>query len=344
MTTIRRIDCAEARDRAPFFVLGALDARGAAEVRDHLATCTLEHPEFAELGGVVPYLAELVEPLDGGPALRERVLAIVAADARAQVRDDVAAERYIATFGPERRTPASAAPEATPQAAAEATPPASLAAPAPDRLGAETGPAVPTGLAPQPGIDGTRLDRKPELWVDESASPPAAGAPVALADRTRSRRMVSRWALPAAAALVIAVLGAWNINLQQQASDVARRAADLRTAIAVSADPTARVARLAGSGTEASVKGFAAFRPNGTGVLVIDGLAPAPAGQTYQAWYLNGGVATSAGLVPVESDGLALVTGLTPGGAFDTVALTLEPAGGRDQPTGAPLVVGKLGA
>jgi hypothetical protein len=72
----------QALELAALYVLGALEEADMAAVREHLATCQLEHPEFDELGGVVPYLLEsadleLVEP----PAsLRDRVMAAAAAD------------------------------------------------------------------------------------------------------------------------------------------------------------------------------------------------------------------------------------------------------------------------
>ena len=71
-----------ALDLAAAYVLGALEPGEEAAVREHLLSCSLPHDEFAELGGVVPYLAdfpdlELVEP---PPALRDRIMAAAAAD------------------------------------------------------------------------------------------------------------------------------------------------------------------------------------------------------------------------------------------------------------------------
>jgi anti-sigma-K factor RskA len=73
--------CELARDLAAGYVLGALEPSEEAAVREHLRTCPQPHDEFAELGGVVPYLMEadleLVEP----PAsLRDRIMAAAAAD------------------------------------------------------------------------------------------------------------------------------------------------------------------------------------------------------------------------------------------------------------------------
>jgi len=72
----------EAIDLAAGYVLHALEPDEDAAVREHLVTCELPHPEFEELGGVVPALleldpSELVEP---PAALRDRILAAAASD------------------------------------------------------------------------------------------------------------------------------------------------------------------------------------------------------------------------------------------------------------------------
>ena len=72
--------CDDARDLAPGFVLGALSPDEASAVRAHLATCEQEHAEFAELGGVVPYLADSVDPVEPPAGLRSRLLAAAAAE------------------------------------------------------------------------------------------------------------------------------------------------------------------------------------------------------------------------------------------------------------------------
>ena len=67
------LSCDEVRDLAAGFVLGALDPAAMHDVRDHLATCPEAHPEMHELGGVVPYLAESVEPVEPPTALGGRI-------------------------------------------------------------------------------------------------------------------------------------------------------------------------------------------------------------------------------------------------------------------------------
>jgi anti-sigma-K factor RskA len=67
-------------DLAGGYVLAALEPAEEVAVRDHLATCPLPHPEFEELGGVVPVLLEDVELVEPPAALRDRIMAAARAD------------------------------------------------------------------------------------------------------------------------------------------------------------------------------------------------------------------------------------------------------------------------
>ena len=67
MTSGADLTCDEVREMAGAFVLGALDSAEEASVRAHLETCTDAHAEIAELGGVLPVLAESV-PVAQAPA------------------------------------------------------------------------------------------------------------------------------------------------------------------------------------------------------------------------------------------------------------------------------------
>lgn len=71
--------CEQVRDLLPAYVLGALERSDEAAVREHLDGCAL-HAEAAQLGSVVPYLAETSEPVEPPVALRARILAAAAAD------------------------------------------------------------------------------------------------------------------------------------------------------------------------------------------------------------------------------------------------------------------------
>ena len=72
-------------------------------------------------------------------------------------------------------------------------------------------------------------------------------------------------------------------------------------------------------------------------VLVIDGLAAAGAGKTYQVWVVRKGAApASSGLFAGGSHSVVLVQHAVSAG--DVVAVTLERAGGAKAPTTTPVV------
>jgi len=86
------LTCDEVREMAGAFVLGALEPAEMAAARAHLATCHDAHEEIAELGGVLPALAEsvpVVEPADG---LKARIMAAAAADFGERTADPTPAD------------------------------------------------------------------------------------------------------------------------------------------------------------------------------------------------------------------------------------------------------------
>lgn len=172
----------QARDLAAGYVLGALERAEEDAVRDHLATCSEPHPEFAAYGEVVPALLalddlELVEP----PAsLGARIMAAAAADLAANPRTATVAE------------------------AAEASPPAQAEAPAPTEEVAPAEEVAPT------------TPRAP------LAFPTATERAERDARRERARTSRFDWALRIAAVIAIVAVGAWGLNLQRQLDDAQR--------------------------------------------------------------------------------------------------------------------------
>jgi hypothetical protein len=102
------------------------------------------------------------------------------------------------------------------------------------------------------------------------------------------------------------------------------------------------VARLAGTEAAPDAGGFAAMPPDEVGYMVVHGLQPAPAGQTYQAWYIDEDGPRSAGLLDVQDDGLAVLEGLTTDEPVDAMGVTLEVAGGAASPSLPILVEGSM--
>ena len=71
-------------------------------------------------------------------------------------------------------------------------------------------------------------------------------------------------------------------------------------------------------------------------VLLTDDLPGASDGEDYQLWFVHeDGTAVSAGLMPRESDEVALEGDPTEAVA---VGVTVEPAGGSERPTSDPIV------
>lgn len=176
------------------------------------------------------------------------------------------------------------------------------------------------------------------FWQVAGALGRAAGGPmppVSLRDRILEqarnerpnvvplRRRVAMPVLSSAAAIaaVVAVgLGVWSLGLSGELDDA-------NSMLAVLSDPNVRVNETAGG--EANL----VVTPTGRAALVVRRLAPAPAGKDYEIWVFEKGIPQRAGLF--ERPGVAMLSRRV--GRGQTVAVTLEPDGGVDAPTGDPL-------
>ena len=126
----------------------------------------------------------------------------------------------------------------------------------------------------------------------------------------------------AAVAAVAAIgLGIWATSLSSDLDGA-------QSELAVLEDPNARTFRSGGGKADLVVT------PRGDAALVVRTLAPAPEGKDYEIWVFENGVPKRAGLF--EEPGVALLT--RPVEAGQMVAVTLEPDGGLDAPSGAPLL------
>jgi anti-sigma-K factor RskA len=147
---------------------------------------------------------------------------------------------------------------------------------------------------------------------------------------TRRRR---NWTAPLAAAAAVAAcaalgLGVWAATLESDL-DAARKQARTNPLVSVLIEPGAKFAPLTGGGK-------LAYAPSGSATLVVK--APrAPSGKTYEAWVIEAGKATRAGLFSGgETPSVIRIAKPVHPGAV--VAVTLERAGGVDQPTRKPLM------
>ncbi|MFD7729616.1 anti-sigma factor domain-containing protein [Kitasatospora phosalacinea] len=176
-------------------------------------------------------------------------------------------------------------------------------------------------------------------------APAVAVAAAERADRADGKRSVGRsggrWPWFALAACLAAALGAGGIAVQQheQADRARARAAALRQQHDRFADlltaPDVRTATAAaadGAGTGTVVWSDSRARAG----FLASGLPAPAAGRTYELWFDDGGTMRPAGLLP-GGDGALLLTG--PLNGASGVGLTLEPAGGSDRPSGAPIML-----
>ena len=174
--------------------------------------------------------------------------------------------------------------------------------------------------------------------------PVFAERPPQAPDRAAWRRPAwASWGAAVAAVLVLAVVGVWALGIQARADEAARRDAILSEAVAAFSQPGSSVAVLRPSGTgTTSGSGFAAVTADGKAYLVMVGLPEAPTDKTYQAWFIRDNQPTSAGLMTVDQDGYAVMTNASPPAGIQVVALTVEAAGGSDQPTSEPFALGEV--
>ena len=151
-----------------------------------------------------------------------------------------------------------------------------------------------------------------------TAEPAAAPAPLRARRRTRWWPRLAMVATPALAAAALA-LGIWNLSLRDQLSNTRR---DLSAGVSL---------HLTGIGNAVATD---------SGAVTLYTNAPAiPAGKTYEAWVISGTTARPAGLFGAGTGQLRLTRPVRPG---DTIAVTVEPAGGRPRPTSQPVAAGRV--
>jgi anti-sigma-K factor RskA len=178
--------------------------------------------------------------------------------------------------------------------------------------------------------------------VDAPAPPPA------LRDRILDQAAVERpkvvqlprrrWAFPVAAAAAVAAgiaavaLAFWAADLSQQVDELQADQHRANEALIALTDPSASLFALEGADGVLIVQ-----EDSGEGKLVISGLESAPADKTYEAWVIEGETATAAGLFAGGDDQTVVPLNVpVPEGAI--VAVTVEQAGGVDQPTQTPFI------
>ncbi|MEB8336869.1 anti-sigma factor [Streptomyces endophyticus] len=203
-----------------------------------------------------------------------------------------------------------------------------------------TATAARLGLAatvtPRPELREPVLRRITTVRQDAPREPVQSRAVRTAANR---RRTLSRWALAAcfAAAAALGGTAVWQHQRAQDAQELARQAEQSNDRIAaVLAAPDAKTgsAKLGGGAGGTVVVSKSEDRA----VFIASGMAHPPQGKVYQLWFDDAGTMRSAGLMDTaRSDQAVLLSGAVDGASG--MGITVEPAGGSDQPTTDPVAL-----
>ena len=139
----------------------------------------------------------------------------------------------------------------------------------------------------------------------------------------------------------------WGLTLRADRDRAEDRAAGLEADIADIRELANATSYqlLPAAGAPANAAGTAFFALDGTGVISVVNLEPAPAGRAYQVWYYP---TVEAAPLPgatfgVDAHGTGFMLIPADVGVFTTVAVTLEPEAGTTAPSGPMILEGTTG-
>jgi anti-sigma-K factor RskA len=142
----------------------------------------------------------------------------------------------------------------------------------------------------------------------------------------------------AAAVLLVIGLFSWSLLLQGEVQDLQGRVQSLQ-----SQPQGPQMIALGGVGTKQGARAELVTLEGDRAVLVAENMPPVPEGKTYEIWVIKGDTPQPSGLFEPKGNSIAAVVENPVEGA-DTVAVTVEPAGGSKEPTTDPMLVGKVKA
>jgi anti-sigma-K factor RskA len=144
-------------------------------------------------------------------------------------------------------------------------------------------------------------------------------------------------ALGAAALLVVGLLS-WNVLLQENVQDLRGQVEEARTADQAQ---DAREIELGGSWAEQGARAEVTALKDDRAILVVEDMPSMPDDRTGQVWVIRDEKPEPSGLL--EPSGNMAATAITTNlrGA-DAIAVTVEPAGGSDEPTSDPVLIQEL--
>jgi anti-sigma-K factor RskA len=154
-------------------------------------------------------------------------------------------------------------------------------------------------------------------------------------------------ALGAAAIIVIGLLS-WNVmlqgqveDLQGQVQDAQGQVQDLQAQVEDAQDQQSPTIKLEGSWAEQGATAEVASMQKNQIILVARNMPSVPEDKTCQIWVIKGDVPKPSGLFQPDGNGTAtpITNSIT---KADVIAVTVEPAGGSEQPTSDPVLLAEL--
>lgn len=161
--------------------------------------------------------------------------------------------------------------------------------------------------------------------VESEATTSQTSEPSALA-RLREFVTFRKLALGAVAILAVALLS-WNVLLQSEVSQLQGQLQQQER----------QTFALQGTGNASSAQAEVVTLDRGRSVLLTENMPSVPADRTFQIWVIKDGTPVSAGTFKPDSGTSAAAIEASLSGA-EAVAITVEPAGGSDQPTSDPML------
>ena len=162
-----------------------------------------------------------------------------------------------------------------------------------------------------------------------------------------ARRSTSSWlgrfaglrnAALGVAALLVVGLFSWNVLLQENVRELRGEVEEART---TSEAQEPREIELGGTWAEQGASAEVTALRDDRAIIVVEDMPPLPNDRTGQVWVINDDVPEPSGLLD-SSGNMAATAITTPLGEADAIAVTVEPAGGSDEPTTDPVLVQEL--
>ena len=144
-------------------------------------------------------------------------------------------------------------------------------------------------------------------------------------------------ALGAAAVLMVGLLS-WNVLLQSDVQELRGQVEEARSAN--QAQETREIA-LDGAWAEQGASAEVTALKDDRAILVVEDMPSMPEGRTGQVWVIHDDKPLPSGLLD-PSGNMAATAITTPLRGADAIAVTIEPAGGSEEPTSDPVLVQEL--